>query len=370
MLGTRGRGFAASVVAVIGGMAFAGPAAADEPANGFKVSIEGSGTITRDGSYAFSESGFSEQGTVSTDGSYTFHGATMFDVYFPTAGTSKHTANFFNDSARSSFSGQVSATEQMTDSNGGSENSSCSAPYSSNAQDIFALAYRGAAGGAIELLVAPTVFANRDSTAISCTPDSYAVDQLLFPTQASFDGQSLEPNPPFEAYRRITLTQDQLRRASFEIPVSFTSQGTRSWLQGGDPPAGYCDFSVPADDSGSCSWKHTWSGTLRFTRVCSAGGGGTVAFQPGYQGRDGVQRWFANGYCAGGPGGEACVVPDLIGQKLRKAKRKLKRANCSLGNVKKAPSSRGDKGRVIKQKPRPKTVKPAGAKVKVTVGKG
>lgn len=372
MLGRRGTELVVAVLTVLGALAAAGPAGADEPANGFKVSFEGDGTFSRDGTNAFAEDSFTEQGTISTDGSYAFAGATMFDVYFPTGATDKHTANFPNDPARSSFSGQIAGTEQMTNSNEDSENSSCSAPFSSEVQDIFALAYRGAGGGAIELIVAPTTFANRDSAAISCTPDAYAIDQLLFPIQASFDGQSHEPSPPFEIERRIILTQDQLRRASFEIPVTFTSDGTATWPQGGDPPAGYCDFSVPADHSGGCSWNHTWSGTLKFTRTCSAADGGMVLFQNSIMGRDGVQRWFANGYCdgGGGPGSDKCVVPKVVGKKLKKAKRAIKSANCSLGKVKKAASSSGDKGRVIKQKPKPKTVKPAGAKVKVTVGKG
>jgi hypothetical protein len=362
-----------SALAVLGAIAAAGPAAAQEPANGFKVSFEGNGTIERAGTYAYSESGYTERGTVSTDGSYNFAGATWLDVYFPTAGTDKQTANFVNDSvmgSTSSFTGQISGTERMTNSNGVSKGSTCSAPYDSEAQDIFAFAYRGAAGSAIELLVAPAAFANRDSTAISCTPNAYAIDQTLFPMQASFDGER-DANPPHEAYRRITLTQEQLRRASFEVPVSFKSQGAASWPQGGDPPDGYCDVSVPAARSGSCSWNHTWTGTLKFTRVCSAAEGGTVMFQNPSPGRDGVQRWFSNGYCAGsGPGADNCVVPNVIGKKLKKAKRKLKRANCALGKVKKVASSRGDKGRVVKQKPKPKTVKPAGAKVKVKVGKG
>ncbi len=64
-----------------------------------------------------------------------------------------------------------------------------------------------------------------------------------------------------------------------------------------------------------------------------------------------------------------CAVPKLIGLKLGKAKKKLKQAGCKLGKVKKKASAK-KKGTVIAQKPKPKTEKPAGAKVAVTVSKG
>ena len=349
------------------------PAGADEPANGFEVSIQGTGSFSRDGVYDWDDPGssFSEHGSVSTDGSYSFAGATMLPVYFPTAGTSKQTANFLSDPAKSSFGGEVSAGETLTDSDGGYENSSCSADFVSAPQDIFAFAYRGSAGGGLQLLVAPTVYANR-STPADCIPDAYAVDQLLFPVQASFDGQSHEPDPPREMTDVVNISQSQLAQKSFTVPVSFTGQGNDSWDQEETVPHGYCDFSVPADHSGGCSWNHTWTGTLTFNRVCSAAEGGMVAFPNSVQGRDGLTRWFANGYCqTGGPGGgDDCLVPKVEGKTVKKAKRKLKRANCKLGDVKKASSSKADKGLIVKQKPKPGTRKPAGTKVKVTVGTG
>ena len=355
------------------GAALATPAGADEPANGFEVSIQGTGSFSRDGVYDWDDPGssYTEHGGVSTDGSYSFAGATMLPVYFPTAGTSKQTANFLSDPSKSSFSGSISAGETLTDSDGGSENSSCSADFVSAQQDIFPFAYRGGTGSGLQLLVAPTIYANR-STPADCIPDSYAVDQLLFPVQASFDGQSHEPDPPREMADVVNISQSQLAQKSFTVPVSFSGQGNHSWDQGEPVPHGYCDFSVPADRSGGCSWNHTWTGTLTFNRVCSAAEGGQVAFPNSVQGRDGVTRWFANGYCQGaGPGGgDGCLVPKLVGKTVKKAKRKLKQANCKLGDVKKAPSSKADKGLIVKQKPKPGTRKPAGAKVKVKVGSG
>jgi hypothetical protein len=352
------------------GLGLAERAPALEPANGFAVSLQANGTFSRDGAYQFSEGGFSESGTVTTDGGYSVSGASFMPVYFPTGGTDKRTSNFMVDQGSSSFSGNVSATEVMSNSNGGSENSTCTAPYTSSQQDIFPLAYRGLAGGSFQIFVAPSESANRDSGAIDCGGDSYAVDQLLFPTRGSFDGGSPPPDPPFEAARTVTVTQSQLERQSFSVPVSFSTQGTQSWAQDADPPHGYCDFSVPAGRAGNCSWAHEWSGTLTFTRVCSAAEGGMVDFLNPQAGDDGVTRWFAAGACTGGGDGSECVVPKVKGKKLKKAKRKIERANCTVGKVKKKPSEKVDKGRVIKQKPKPETRKPAGAAVKLVVSKG
>lgn len=61
-----------------------------------------------------------------------------------------------------------------------------------------------------------------------------------------------------------------------------------------------------------------------------------------------------------------CLVPDLIGLKLAKAKKALSNAKCKLGKVKEKPSKQ-KAGTVIRQKPKPGTPRPVGAKVAVTV---
>jgi hypothetical protein len=58
-----------------------------------------------------------------------------------------------------------------------------------------------------------------------------------------------------------------------------------------------------------------------------------------------------------------CVVPKVKGKKLKRAKKRLRNADCRLGKVK------GEKGgKVKKQKPKPGTVLPVDSKVKVTLG--
>src|SRR4051795_8426130 len=64
-----------------------------------------------------------------------------------------------------------------------------------------------------------------------------------------------------------------------------------------------------------------------------------------------------------------CVVPKLIGLTLKKAKAKLKKAHCRLGKVTKR-KSRKHKGHVIAQKPKPKTKRAAGSKVRVVLSRG
>lgn len=64
-----------------------------------------------------------------------------------------------------------------------------------------------------------------------------------------------------------------------------------------------------------------------------------------------------------------CVVPKLIGKKLKAARTALRKTHCTLGTVKKKRSTM-EKGVVIHQSPRPKTRKPKGYPVNVTVSKG
>jgi hypothetical protein len=63
-----------------------------------------------------------------------------------------------------------------------------------------------------------------------------------------------------------------------------------------------------------------------------------------------------------------CKVPKLKGRKLGSAKRALRKRHCRIGKVtrkrrKKAPR----KAKIIKQRPRPGSIRPAGSKVSVTL---
>jgi alpha-tubulin suppressor-like RCC1 family protein len=65
-----------------------------------------------------------------------------------------------------------------------------------------------------------------------------------------------------------------------------------------------------------------------------------------------------------------CLVPDVRRQKLAAAKIALKRANCSLGNVRKAHSATVQRGRVVSEMPAPGTKRARGSKVNLVVSTG
>jgi hypothetical protein len=67
---------------------------------------------------------------------------------------------------------------------------------------------------------------------------------------------------------------------------------------------------------------------------------------------------------------KACVVPKLIGKTLKQAKRAIKEAGCKVGKSKKAYSKKRKKGRIVKQRYKPRTKLPAGTAIPLTVSKG
>lgn len=64
---------------------------------------------------------------------------------------------------------------------------------------------------------------------------------------------------------------------------------------------------------------------------------------------------------------QGCKVPQLQGKKLKAAKKKLKKAGCKLGHVKKLGGATAKTGKVTKQGPKPGKVLVPGSKVKVTL---
>ena len=65
-----------------------------------------------------------------------------------------------------------------------------------------------------------------------------------------------------------------------------------------------------------------------------------------------------------------CLVPKVTGKRLAAARTAIQRARCRVGKISKAFSAKVKPGRVISQKPRPKTTLAAGSKVRLTVSKG
>jgi alpha-tubulin suppressor-like RCC1 family protein len=65
-----------------------------------------------------------------------------------------------------------------------------------------------------------------------------------------------------------------------------------------------------------------------------------------------------------------CIVPNVIGKLLPKAKARIVKANCRVGTVTKKPSNLKQKGRVLAQHSRAGKKLKNGARVNLTVGKG
>jgi len=69
-------------------------------------------------------------------------------------------------------------------------------------------------------------------------------------------------------------------------------------------------------------------------------------------------------------GGERCIVPNVVGKRLAKAKRAIRHASCSLGRITRVYPTTVKTTRVISQRPRAHTRHPAGTKVRLVVSKG
>lgn len=69
-----------------------------------------------------------------------------------------------------------------------------------------------------------------------------------------------------------------------------------------------------------------------------------------------------------GFGYEACVAPKLKGKKLKAAKRAIRKKGCRFGKLRKKKGVTAKRGRVVKQWPKPGTIKPPGARVSLKLG--
>lgn len=66
----------------------------------------------------------------------------------------------------------------------------------------------------------------------------------------------------------------------------------------------------------------------------------------------------------------SCVVPRVVGLKLARARARIRAGRCSVGQIRRARSTKAKAGRVVAQSPRTGTVRRNGFPVKVVVGRG
>lgn len=69
-------------------------------------------------------------------------------------------------------------------------------------------------------------------------------------------------------------------------------------------------------------------------------------------------------------GAQRCVVPNVRRRTLAQARAAIVRARCRVGAIRRVPSSRRMRGRVIRQKPGPGRNLAAGARVRLVIGRG
>jgi hypothetical protein len=63
-----------------------------------------------------------------------------------------------------------------------------------------------------------------------------------------------------------------------------------------------------------------------------------------------------------------CLVPNLKGKRLRNAKKRIGQTDCVLGTAKVRKGVPRKSAKVVRQRPKPGTVLPAGSKIKITLG--
>ena len=64
-----------------------------------------------------------------------------------------------------------------------------------------------------------------------------------------------------------------------------------------------------------------------------------------------------------------CVVPRVLGMRLAVARKKIGRANCTTGSVRRARSAKTRVGKVLSQSPKAGAVRTRGTKVNLVVGR-
>jgi PASTA domain/Copper binding proteins, plastocyanin/azurin family len=153
----------------------------------------------------------------------------------------------------------------------------------------------------------------------------------------------------------------------FTIALRFPSGGRVRQI-----PAG--TYTIEVNDlSREHNFHLTGPGVNRTTTVAGTGKvSWTVTF------RQGTYRFVCDPHVSAMKGAfvvgrappAACRVPNVVGRTLARARSMLRARNCSVGRVRRAPSSRARRGRVLRQSPRAGTRHRNRSPVHLVVGRG
>jgi hypothetical protein len=184
------------------------------------------------------------------------------------------------------------------------------------------------------------------------------------------------PDPDGAAFQIGLQTEGEILSGSVTSPAGFSCQVSPSHTGRLGTPipssisCGAPDVTVPAGTKVTGTWQ------LSSADACTPGAGlSTNAYGDddaaggSLKCRTAPSQPGAGGGGGGQPGATQCVVPKLKGRTLAVAKKRLAKAHCGVGRITRKKGPRSKKGIVLAQHPAPGTVKPAGSKVKLTVGK-
>jgi hypothetical protein len=204
----------------------------------------------------------------------------------------------------------------------------------------------------------------------SITPDSFEF--------SCSNAMPSPPDPDGASFQIGLKTDGEVLSGSVTAPAGFSCDVVPSHtgrLGTPVPSSLNCaapDVTVPAGSKVTGTWQLSSADACKPGATLSTNAYGddddsngsltcrTAGDQPGAGGGSGG---------SGQPGATKCMVPKLKGRTLAAAKKRLAKAHCGVGKITKKKGPRSKKGIVLAQQPKPGTVKPAGSKVKLVVGK-
>lgn len=175
--------------------------------------------------------------------------------------------------------------------------------------------------------------------------EGFAADGQTFTQEESFNGYRLNVEAtllPPPTISSISPTSGSIKGAS--VVIAGTNFANVTGVSFGSTPA--TGFTVNSEGQITATAPPSKTLSKVPVSVTTAAGTATSAQLFAYKG---------------------CKVPQLKGKKLKAAKKKIRKAGCKLGKVKKLDGATANTGKVVKQSPKPGKVLAPGSKVKITL---